>query len=111
MLILTQKDISDDELRELYPSLIERLDDSQNPNRLRITHAINIFFHCPNLKKAPTIFEYVLQGVFIHFDDNDEDVQDAIMVTLKHAATFDAKKVLIQAQNARLKMKNTAKCE
>jgi hypothetical protein len=62
-------------MRDLYPSLIERLDDSQDPIRKKATQAINIFFHCPALKKAQTIFEYVLQAVFIHFDDHNEDIQ------------------------------------
>ena len=78
---------------------------------MKISQAINFFFHCPALKKTPTIFEYVMQGVFIHFEDNNEDIHDAMMVTLKHASAFDAKKVLTHATSARQKMKNTAKCE
>lgn len=111
MLQLVQNDISDDELRELYPSLIERLDDSQDPNRIKIAQGISVFFHCANLKKIPTIFEYVLQAVLIHLDDSNNDIQEAMMLALKHAAVFDPKSVLTHVTAARQKMKNTSRCD
>jgi dynein assembly factor 5 len=45
-LVATSERIGDDELKELYPMLLERLDDSQDPIRLKVTAAINVFFSC-----------------------------------------------------------------
>ena len=42
----TSDKIGDEELKELYPILLERLDDSQDPIRLKISAAINVFFSC-----------------------------------------------------------------
>lgn len=48
-LLATSEKIGDDELKELYPILLERLDDSQDPIRLKVTAAINVFFSCRSL--------------------------------------------------------------
>jgi hypothetical protein len=45
-LLATSERIGDDELKELYPMLLERLDDSQDPIRLKVAAAINVFFSC-----------------------------------------------------------------
>jgi hypothetical protein len=70
-LLATSERIGDDELKELYPMLLERLDDSQDPIRLKITAAINVFFSCRYIKLSESTFDYVISAIFVHFDDNN----------------------------------------
>ena len=44
----------------------------------------------------------MIGAIFIHFDDNSEDIQDAIFVSLKFAANIDPDQVL-KAGSANIK--------
>ena len=78
--------------------MLERLDDSQNPIRLKITAAINVFFSCRYIKLSESTFDYVINAIFVHFDDSSEEIQSAIYTNLRQAAIVDPKLVLKQAQ-------------
>lgn len=61
--------VSEDSLREFYPTLLERLDDSQDPIRIEMAHVIGVFFTCPNLRLSPSTLEYMIKAILIHLDD------------------------------------------
>ena len=84
----------DQELRDLYPALLERLDDAQDLVRLEITKAMANFFRCKNVKLSPSTFEYVTRNIIIHLDDQNQQLQLAIFNALKVAATVSPKPVL-----------------
>jgi len=49
-IFLLRDSIGDDELKDIYPLLLERLDDSQDPIRLKVTAAMKLFFSCRYIK-------------------------------------------------------------
>ena len=69
--------------------MLERLDDSQDPIRKKITIAINVFFSCRYVKLTDSTFEYMVGAIFVHFDDNSEEIQDSIFISLRFAANID----------------------
>ena len=71
----TRDIIDSDHLREIYVILLERLDDSQDPIRKKVTVAINMFFLCrylPSMASISSILEYMINAIFVHYDDNSE---------------------------------------
>lgn len=48
----------------------------------------------------------MIGAIFVHFDDNSEEIQDAVLISLRHAALVDAKLVLKNAEINVKKMKN-----
>ena len=91
--------------------MLERLDDSQNPIRLKVTAAINVFFSCRYIKLSESTFDYVINAIFVHFDDSSEDIQSAIYTNLKHAAVVDPKLVLKHAKANLQRMKHKDNCK
>jgi len=50
MLVSLNEALDSDQLRELYPILLQRLDDAQDLIRIEITKAFTVFFACKNVK-------------------------------------------------------------
>lgn len=72
---LFRDNIDGDQLKDLYVILLERLDDSQDPIRKKTTTAINLFFICrylPLTASLSSILVYMINAIFIHYDDNNE---------------------------------------
>mmetsp|Transcript_34058 Transcript_34058/g.33599 ORF Transcript_34058/g.33599 Transcript_34058/m.33599 type:complete len:147 (-) Transcript_34058:30-470(-) len=75
-----------DDFKELYPELLKRLDDSQDGIRLEACKAFEYFFEVLPEDWAKNLFEYMIQTIFIHLDDSEEKIQEAIAAVLKKAA-------------------------
>lgn len=63
------------------------------------------------MKESPAIFEYMTKAIFIHLDDQNEDVQMGAYSTLKFACRFNPWKVKEEAEQALKKMKYPRKCQ
>lgn len=50
-------------------------------------------------------------AIFVHFDDNSEEIQDSIFISLRFAANIDPEQVLKTAKSNVKKMKHTQKCQ
>lgn len=109
----TREFISWDQLTELYEILLARLDDSQNPIRIKATVALNLFFLCKCLPpgEKSSIPKYMITSIFVHFDDNKKDIRDAINITLRYAARTYPEQVLENAEINLKRMKNPEHCE
>ena len=59
----------DFDLKDIYPVLLGRLDDSQDKIRIEVTKSIVAFFNCEDLVISTGTFEYVMRHLFIHLDD------------------------------------------
>lgn len=59
--------ISEESCRDIYPSLLERLDDSQDPIRIEICTSIKLFLRCKNVSRSSV--EYLVKAIVIHLDD------------------------------------------
>ena len=71
---------------------MERLDDSQDPIRKKITIPINLFFNCKSLKFSPAVsstLEYMINAIFVHYDDSNPEIRDSINISLRFAAVVD----------------------
>lgn len=79
--------------------------------RIQTTKAINAFLICKNVKLIPTIFEYLLNGIFVHFDSECDDLREKLLISLKHASKVNPAKVLEMAKNNLKKMRHTSICE
>ncbi len=69
-----------------------------------------MFFSCRYIKLSESTFDYVIGAIFVHFDDNSEDIQSAIFVNLKQAAIVDPKLVLKHAKTNVQRMKHKSNC-
>ena len=52
------------------------------------------------------MLEYMVNAIFIHLDDNNSEIRDAIGVSLRYAARVDPKQVLKSAQANITRMKH-----
>lgn len=73
-------------MREIYPSLLERLDDGQDMIRVEITKSIIAFFSCEKLGMSPSTFEYMIKTIFVHLDDHNQEISMAVYKALVFAA-------------------------
>lgn len=86
------------------------MDDSQDPIRLKVTAAINVFFSCRYIKLSESTFDYMINAIFIHFDDANPDIRSAVALSLRHAASVDPKLVLKHAKTSLQRMKHRDNC-
>eukprot|EP01016_Furgasonia_blochmanni_P049039 TRINITY_DN7397_c0_g1_i3.p1 TRINITY_DN7397_c0_g1~~TRINITY_DN7397_c0_g1_i3.p1 ORF type:complete len:407 (+),score=50.17 TRINITY_DN7397_c0_g1_i3:676-1896(+) len=103
--------VTDEELKDIYPSLLERLDDSQDPIRIEVTKAFKALLLCDHLRFSPSTYEYLIKSIFVHLDDQNEEVQMAVYHLLQSAATVDWKCVLEEAKQSVKKQKYPRKCQ
>jgi hypothetical protein len=75
-----------DDFKETYTELLKRLDDSQDGIRLEACKALEFFFEFLPQEWAQNLFEYMIQNIYIHLDDQEEQIQVAIASVLKKAA-------------------------
>ena len=66
------------ELREIYPELLKRMDDSQDNIREKACEALAAF--CAMLPEdwSESLFVYIVKSVIIHLDDPSEAIQKAV---------------------------------
>jgi hypothetical protein len=87
-------------INELYPKLISRFDDSNDEIRIISCTMLEKFFHCGLASSTycyhDTMLDYILTQVFIHLDDSNESLQEALMkLILFIGNTFPKQKQLI----------------
>ena len=75
-----------DDYKEVYPELLKRLDDSQDGIRLEAAKSFEDYFEVLPEEWAPNLFEYMVENIYIHLDDSEEIIQQAITKVLKQAA-------------------------
>ena len=73
--------------RFLYPELLKRMDDSRDAIRVTAADAVGAFFDAMPRDYDETNVGYLLKGFFVHMDDPNPEVREAVCVALeKHAA-------------------------
>lgn len=64
----------DEDYKQIYPELLKRLDDSQDGIRIQTAKVFEIFFiHLPD-PWSSSLYEYTIKNIFIHLDDQNEDI-------------------------------------
>jgi len=103
----------DQALREMYPKLIARLDDSSDAVRLSICGTLSAFLQCSPIKAhyKGTMIDYILDQLFIHLDDTDVSIQNAVLQVIVTASEIEKELVLKKAENNRLSHRATTMCD
>eukprot|EP00929_Paragymnodinium_shiwhaense_P055371 TRINITY_DN27740_c0_g1_i1.p1 TRINITY_DN27740_c0_g1~~TRINITY_DN27740_c0_g1_i1.p1 ORF type:complete len:968 (-),score=327.35 TRINITY_DN27740_c0_g1_i1:180-3083(-) len=103
--------ISSDQLREVYPELLKRLDDSNDKIRTAICEALATFFKCLPPKWSRTLFEYILRTLFVHLDDPNLEIQQGVYAALEAAVHQDYTTFIAEAKTAAGKSAHPRLCE
>lgn len=106
-----QGEISGDQLREVYPELLKRLDDSNDKIRVAVCEALTTFFRCLPPNWSRSLFEYILRTLFVHLDDPNVEIQQGIYKVLETAVHQDHETFLVEARAAAAKSSHPRLCE
>ena len=94
--------------------IVARLDDSNDQVRIAICGALVMFFQCGANSKcfSHTTVDYTLDQLFIHLDDPDPAIQQAVLrAIVQCAATLNKEMVLAKAEKNRSCHRTTAMCD
>jgi dynein assembly factor 5 len=106
-----QAEINSEQLREIYPELLKRLDDSNDKIRMAVCEALGVFFKCLPPKWSRSLYEYILRTLFVHLDDPNPDIQSGIYTVLEAAVHQDYETFTREAQTAAAKSSHPRMCE
>ena len=89
-------------MRQLYPELLKRFDDSSDVVRRSICLAMKGFLlAAPAAHFKGTTIDYTLDCLFVHLDDPDPVMQEAVFDVIVTAATIDGALVKKKAAEVR----------
>lgn len=106
-----QAEISAEQLREVYPEMLKRLDDSNDAIRTAACEALRVFFNCLPPGWSRSLYEYILRTLFVHLDDPNPDIQRGIFAVLEAAIRQDAGIFVQEARAAAAKSAHPRACE
>ena len=69
-------------LKELYEQLLKRLDDAQDFIRIETAKAFEVFFDMLPVGWSSGLYDYTVKHIFIHLDDGNDKIRDAIVSVL-----------------------------
>merc|ERR1711972_692561 len=98
-----QAEINGEQLREIYPELLKRLDDSNDKVRTAVCEALSMFFKCLPPKWSRSLYESILKTLFVHLDDPNPDIQQGVYSVLEAAVHQDYDTFLQEAKTAEAK--------
>merc|ERR1719478_720290 len=84
-----QEVLTDEHLREVYPDMLKRLDDSNDEIRTAICKTFVVFFRVLPPKWSSTLYGYIVKTLFIHLDDPSPSIQAAVGEVLETALHHD----------------------
>jgi len=111
MLTDMQAEITAEQLREVYPEMLKRLDDSNDKIRTVVCEALSVFFKCLPPKWSRSLYEYILRTLFVHLDDPNPEIQQAIYGVLEAAVHQDFATFSAEAKTAAAKSAHPRMCE
>ena len=80
-------DMEREGFQEIYPELLKRLDDAQDGIRVETCKAFEVFFeHVPD-PWSSSLYSYTIKQIFIHIDDPNTQIQNAITSLLQKGCT------------------------
>lgn len=106
-----QAEINSEQLREVYPELLKRLDDSNDKIRAAVCEALTVFFKCLPANWSRSLYEYILRTLFVHLDDPNPEIQQGIYGVLEAAVRQDPATFVREAQVAAAKSSHPRVCE
>jgi len=106
-----QAEINGEQLREVYPEMLKRLDDSNDKIRAVVCEALSVFFKCLPPNWSRSLYEYILRTLFVHLDDPNPEIQEGIYGVLQAAVHQDYVTFAAEAKTAVAKSAHPRQCE
>jgi dynein assembly factor 5 len=106
-----QAEITGEQLREVYPEMLKRLDDSNDKIRAVVCEALSVFFKCLPPNWSSSLYEFILRTLFVHLDDPNAEIQEGIYKVLEAAVHQDYGRFKKEAQAAAAKSSHPRMCE
>merc|ERR1712050_522940 len=106
-----QAEINGEQLREVYPEMLKRLDDSNDKIRAVVCEALAMFFKCLPPNWSRSLYEFMLRTLFVHLDDPNTEIQQGIYKVLEAAVHQDYGRFKKEAQAAAAKSSHPRMCE
>ena len=104
--------IDGEQVRDLYPELVKRLDDSEDRVRLAVLATLRAFFRAvPPAESRGAPVEYTTDCLLVHADDTDPRIQAAAEAALRVCATVDPEYVAKHAARARTRHRSPELCD
>ena len=102
----------DNAVREMYPKLVARLDDSNDAVRVSVCKTLEMFLQCAHKSYfLGTTIDYILDQLFIHLDDPDPAIQEAVVPVIVVAAnSIDKNLVIKKAENSKQSHRSPSLC-
>ena len=95
----------------IYPELLKRLDDAQDAIRIETCKVFEVYFdHLPD-PWSSSLYAYTIKTIFVHLDDQSEDIQKAITSVLKKAARVQTNDFIRQSEDFARKSARPALCK
>ncbi|CDW75974.1 heat repeat-containing protein 2 [Stylonychia lemnae] len=101
----------EEDYKEIYPELLKRLDDSQDSIRIETANTFKVFFTYLPDPWSSSLYEYTVKNIFIHLDDQNQEIQTAIMRVLELAARVQTDKFLEIANDQMQKFSHPVLCK
>jgi len=104
-------EVTSEQLREVYPELLKRLDDSNDKIRIAVCDALCMFFKCLPPNWSRSLYEYILRTLFIHLDVPNLDIQQAIYAVLESSVHHDCQTFIEEVSTAATKSSHPRMCQ
>ncbi|ETI37684.1 hypothetical protein, variant 1 [Phytophthora nicotianae] len=104
--------LGEEPVHQLYAEILKRLDDSNDTVRKAACQTFTTF-----LKAAPkehfrgTIIDYTMDCLFVHLDDSEPDIQEAVFKVLKETIVIDAPRLAKKAEENRTRHQSPRYCD
>ena len=105
------EDFKDDDHKEMYTELLKRLDDSQDAIRIETCKVFEIFFETLPDPWSSSLFEYTIKSIFVHVDDPNEAIQQAVTKVLHKACRVQTQQFIQLAGDISNKSAHPALCK
>ena len=88
---------------EIYPELLKRLDDAQDGIRVETCKGFEVFFTYLPDPWSSSLYPYTIKQIFIHIDDPNNAIQQAIVKVLEKAGRVQTEAFLEIARDCESK--------
>jgi len=106
-----REDIDHDVFKELYEQLLKRLDDAQDGIRIETCKVFEIFFEKLPDPWSSSLYEYTINNIFVHLDDQNTAIQEAVSAVLRKAARVQTHDFIKYARAMAEKSAHPALCQ
>ena len=92
----------------IYVELLKRLDDAQDQIRIETCLVLELFFQNIMNPWSSSLYEYTVKTIFVHLDDQNDKIQQAVISLLKEAMKVQTDDFIRVAQDQESKSAHPA---